>query len=115
MKMTKSDSEALDEIAAIYARLMRGGVVDQGQESAVFDTIAAIVRETGRDVGGSPQRQCASHYPPGMQAESQRLHREYNALVAAQRAGAKNWVEVRRIVDECNAKRIILVPGGENL
>ena len=57
----------------------------------------------------------ARHYPPGMQAESQRLHREYNALVAAQRAGAKNGAEVVKLTDECNAKGIILVPGGENL
>lgn len=54
-------------------------------------------------------------YPPGLQAESQRLHREYNALVAAQRNGAKNGPEVVKLTDECAAKHIILVPGGENL
>jgi hypothetical protein len=54
-------------------------------------------------------------YPPGMQAESQRLHREYNALVAAQNAGAKNGPEVVRLTDECATKGIVLVPGGENL
>lgn len=57
----------------------------------------------------------AKHYPLGMGAESRRLHREYNALVAAQRAGAKNSAEVVRLTDECAAKGIILVPGGENL
>lgn len=57
----------------------------------------------------------ASHYPPGMGEESRRLHREYNVLEAAQRAGAKNGAEVVRLTDECNAKGIILVPGGENL
>jgi deoxycytidylate deaminase len=57
----------------------------------------------------------ATHYPPGMGEESRRLHREYNALVAAQRAGAKNGAEVVRLTDECAAKGIILVPGGENL
>jgi hypothetical protein len=50
-----------------------------------------------------------------MEEESRRLHREYNALVAAQRAGAKNGPEVVRLTDECAAKGIILVPGGENL
>jgi hypothetical protein len=55
------------------------------------------------------------HYPPGMGEESRRLHREYNALVEAQRNGAKNGAEVVKLTDECNAKGIILVPGGENL
>lgn len=54
-------------------------------------------------------------YPPGMGEESRRLHREYAALVAAQRAGAKNGADVVRLTDECAAKGIILVPGGENL
>jgi hypothetical protein len=57
----------------------------------------------------------ARHYPPGMGEESRRLHREYAALEAAQRAGAKNGAEVVRVTDECAAKGIILVPGGENL
>ena len=55
------------------------------------------------------------HYPLGMGEESRRLHREYNALEAAQRAGAKNGAEVVRLTDECNAKGIVLVPGGERL
>lgn len=54
-------------------------------------------------------------YPPGMGEESRRLHREYNALVEAQRNGAKNGPEVVRLTDECADKGIILVPGGENL
>jgi hypothetical protein len=56
-----------------------------------------------------------THYPPGMGEESRRLHCEYAALEAAQRAGAKNGAEVVRLTDECAAKGIILVPGGENL
>lgn len=55
------------------------------------------------------------HYPPGMGDESRRLHREYNRLVAAQNAGARNGPEVVKLTDECAAKGIILVPGGENL
>jgi hypothetical protein len=55
------------------------------------------------------------HYPPGMQAESQRLHREYSALVEAQRNGARNGREVVALTDEANRKGIVLVPGGENL
>jgi hypothetical protein len=55
------------------------------------------------------------HYPPGMGEESRRLHREYNALVEAQRNGAKNGRDVVRLTNECDAKGIILVPGGENL
>lgn len=57
----------------------------------------------------------AKHYPPGMGEESRRLHREYSVLVAAQNNGAKNGAEVVRLTDECNAKGIILVPGGEDL
>lgn len=55
------------------------------------------------------------HYPEGMGEESRRLHREYAALEKAQRAGAKNGAEVVRLTDECAAKGIILVPGGEYL
>lgn len=57
----------------------------------------------------------ATHYPRGMGEESRRLHRAYNALVYAQRRGAQNGSEVVRLTDECNAKGIILIPGGENL
>lgn len=45
--------------------------------------------------------------------EYRALHRAYNALEAAQRAGARNGPEVVRLTDECSAKGIILVPGGE--
>jgi hypothetical protein len=57
----------------------------------------------------------ATHYPYGMGEESRRLHREFNRLVAEQKAGASNGRDVRRLTDECEAKGIILVPGGENL
>lgn len=57
----------------------------------------------------------ATHYPLGMGDESRRLHREYNALEAARRNGANNSADVIRVTDECAAKCIILVPGGENL
>lgn len=57
----------------------------------------------------------ATHYPAGMGDESRRLHREYNALVAAQALGAKNGASVVALTDEASAKGIILVPGGENL
>lgn len=57
----------------------------------------------------------ATHYPPGMGEESRRLHRAYNALEAAQRNGAKNGADVVRLTDECAAKGIVLIPGGENL
>lgn len=56
-----------------------------------------------------------THYPPGMGEESRRLHREYLALVEAQHFGAKNGADVVRLTDECAAKGIILVPGGEHL
>jgi hypothetical protein len=57
----------------------------------------------------------AKHYPFGMGEESRRLHREYNVLVEAQRNGARNGLDVVRLTDECTAKGIILVPGGESL
>lgn len=47
--------------------------------------------------------------------ESARLHREYNRLVEAQRYGEKNAAEVVKLTDECAAKGIVLVPGGERL
>ncbi len=54
------------------------------------------------------------HYPEGMGEESRRLHREYNALVRAQALGVKNGAEVVKLTDECAAKGIVLVPGGEH-
>jgi hypothetical protein len=47
--------------------------------------------------------------------ESVRLHWAYNRLVEAQRRGEKNGPEVVKLTDECAAKGIILVPGGERL
>ncbi len=73
-----------------------------------LDALLAMAKSVAKRSG--PQ-----HYPPGMGEESRRLHREYNALVAAQRAGAMNGPEVVRLTDEAGAKGIILVPGGENL
>lgn len=63
----------------------------------------------------APEEALVAHYPPGMGEESRRLHREYNRLVARQRAGDKNGPDVIRVTDECAAKGILLVPGGENL
>ena len=57
----------------------------------------------------------STHYPPGMGEESRRLHREYAELVKAQCSGTKNGSDVVRLTDECAAKGIILVPGGEYL
>lgn len=71
---------------------------------------AATMEAEGRRWVGA-----ATHYPPGMGEESRRLHREYNALVEAQRNGARNGADVVRLTDDCAAKGIVLVPGGENL
>ncbi|HEY3256933.1 MAG TPA: hypothetical protein VGJ91_23415 [Polyangiaceae bacterium] len=79
-------------------------------DERVRAAIERIVKDGRKLVARAP-----AHYPPGMGEESRRLHREYNALVAAQNAGAKNGAEVVRLTDECAAKGIILVPGGENL
>jgi len=58
----------------------------------------------------------APHYPAGMGRESRRLHREYNALVERQLNGEEHLgADIAIITDECAAKSIILVPGGENL
>ena len=42
------------------------------------------------------------------------VHRKLTRATA-QRNGAKNDAEVVRLTDECAAKGIVLVPGGENL
>jgi hypothetical protein len=68
-----------------------------------------------RSLRGIVEARRPLHYPPGMGEESRRLHREYAALGAAQRAGAKNGAEVRALTDECSRLGIVLVPGGENL
>lgn len=57
----------------------------------------------------------ATHYPEGMGEESRRLHREYSRLVREQLAGVRNGREVVKLTDECAAKGITLIPGGENL
>jgi len=80
-----------------------------GQRKRFADALAAELS------GWSPPQPAVSHYPDGMGEESRRLHREYNALVEAQRHGANNGAEVVRLTDECAAKGIVLVPGGENL
>lgn len=97
-----------DHANDINARLQRGEAVtfNIGGGPSAIDGLRAALADL--DAPWKP-------YPPGMQAESQRLHREYNALVAAQRNGARNGAEVVKLTDECNAKGIILVPGGENL
>ncbi len=63
----------------------------------------------------SPPPAWPRHCPPGMEEASRRLHREYRALIDAQNKGAQNGPEVVRLTDECAAKGIILIPGGENL
>lgn len=76
-----------------------------------FDLETALVT-----AGFEPPRPASQrHYPPGMGLESRSLHREYIALVQAQARGAKNGADVARLADECAAKGIVLVPGGENL
>lgn len=47
--------------------------------------------------------------------ESVRLHWRYRALEEAQLRGEKNAAEVIKLTDECAAKGIVLVPGGERL
>ena len=56
-----------------------------------------------------------AHYPPGMGEESRLLHRKYKELLLARRYGADNSAEFVQLTDECSAKGIVLVPGGENL
>ena len=98
--------------------VLTGYACDKHRESTHRNEIGGIARKAAFALlvanargatGGQP------HYPPGMGEESRRLHREYNALVEAQRNGAKNGAEVVRLTDECAAKGIVLVPGGENL
>lgn len=79
------------------------------EEAAFFAKRAMAVKAENQERGGP------KHYPPGMGEESRRLHREYNTLVSAQRNGAQNGPDVVRLTDEAASKRIILVPGGEDL
>jgi len=102
---------ALAKAAELEAESRKIGIlrsVDATEASDWLASIAKAIREAAE-----PER--PRHYPPGMGEESRRLHREYNALVEAQRNGAKNGAEVVSLTDECAAKGIILIPGGENL
>lgn len=91
-------------------RIRLGKNTDTDAQIVEARACADTMEKEGRQWVGA-----ATHYPPGMGEESRRLHREYKALVAAQRNGAKNGADVVRLTDECSAKGIILVPGGENL
>lgn len=82
--------------------------VPAGQKQRFAEALAAELKNWR-------EPESRAHYPEGMGDESRRIHREYNALVAAQRAGAKNGAEVIKLTDEAAAKGIVLVPGGENL
>jgi len=105
------DAAAPVAIRAWVAERLRLGKNEETDEQIVGAlTIAQTMELEGMRWVGA-----ATHYPPGMGEESRRLHREYNALVAAQRSGALNGPDVRRLTDECDAKGIILVPGGEEL
>jgi hypothetical protein len=105
------DAAAPTAIRAWVAERIRLGKNVESDAQIVEALECARTMETeGRQWVGA-----ATHYPPGMGEESRRLHREYNALVAAQLAGAKNGAEVVRLTDECAAKGIVLIPGGENL
>ncbi len=101
--------EALAELVQ-HCREERDHCDENGRSSRAecFERISVAIEEL------PPQRE-AAHYPNGMGEESRRLHREYNKLVEAQRHGAKNGAEVVKLTDECSAKGIILVPGGEHL
>jgi hypothetical protein len=96
--------------AWVTERLQRGKNLATDTQIVEALECAETMEKEGRQWVGA-----ATHYPLGMGEESRRLHREYLALVEAQRAGAKNGAEVRRLTDECEAKGIILVHGGENL
>lgn len=105
------DAAAPVAIRAWVAERLRLGKNAESDTQIVeaLDCAATMEREGRQWVGA------ATHYPPGMGEESRRLHREYNALVAAQLAGARNGADVVRLTDECASKGIILIPGGENL
>ncbi len=96
--------------AWVAERLRLGKNTEDDAQIAEALACACTMENEGRQWVGA-----ATHYPQGMGEESRRLHREYNALVAAQRNGTQNAREIIRITDECNAKGIILVPGGEHL
>jgi hypothetical protein len=105
------DAAAPFAIRSWVAERIRLGKNAEGDEQ-ITEALACAqtMEDEGRKWVGA-----ATHYPLGMGEESRRLHREYNVLVEAQRRGAKNGADVVRLTDECNAKGIILVPGGEDL
>ena len=105
------DAAAPAAIRAWVAERLRLGK-NEASDAQIVEALecAATMEAEGRKWVGA-----AAHYPPGMGEESRRLHREYNALVAAQMRGEENWADVVRLTDECAAKGIVLVPGGENM
>ncbi len=98
-----TDAERLQGIHDLASARLRNGPLDPNVEHDLKEIVKLAAR--------LPRR----HYPEGMGEESRRLHREYNALVAAQLAGAKNGPEVVKLTDEAAAKGIILIPNGEYL
>ena len=105
------DAAAPATIRAWAAERIRLGRNAHNDEQIVEALRCADTMESeGRQWVGQP-----THYPLGMGEESRRLHREYNKLVEAQNGGAKNGLEVQRLTDECAAKSIVLVPGGERI
>lgn len=95
--------------------LTLGGELRQIRQLPGVGNIETNIPSEGFAVVNGPGAVGFSKRPPGMGEESRRLHREYDALVKAQEAGAKNGAEVCRLTGECAAKGIILVPGGEHL
>jgi hypothetical protein len=91
------------------------GIHDLASMRLLNGPLEANVEHDLKEIVKLSERKPWKHYPEGMGEESRRLHREYNALVSAQSRGAKNGAEVVRLTDECAAKGIVLVPGGENL
>ena len=105
------DAAAPAAIRAWVAERLRLGK-NSALDSQITEALACIatMETEGRKWVGA-----ATHYPRGMGDESRRLHREYNALVEAQRYGVQNGADIVRVTDECAAKGIILIPNGENL
>lgn len=96
--------------AWVRERIRLGKNVDADAQIAEALAFAETMEKEGRQWVGHP-----THYPLGMGEESRRLHREHSRLVEAQRNGVISLSEVVRLTDECAAKGIVLVPGGENL
>ena len=96
--------------AWVSERLRLNKNIDTDPQITEAQECARVMEAEGRKWVNHP-----THYPHGMGEESRRLHREYSRLVAEQDAGAQNGREVTKLCDECNAKGIILVPGGEDL